>query len=85
MTAITIRQLPPPVESAIRERSARQRVSLNKAVVGMLEDLVVSKQKTPIRRYHDLDWMCGAWSKKQAGEFQKHLNDARIVDTELWK
>jgi plasmid stability protein len=85
MTALTIRQLPPPVERAIRERSARQRVSLNKAVVGMLEDSVIGKQKAPARRYHDLDWMCGAWSRKQAGVFQKYLDDARAVEPELWK
>jgi hypothetical protein len=84
MTALTIRQLPPPVEKAIRERSARQHVSLNKAVVGMLEDSVMGKRKAATLRYHDLDWLCGTWSKKQSDDFGKHLGDVRTVDPELW-
>ena len=53
MTALTIRQIPFPVEKAIRRKAAREHVSLNKAVVGMLEESVIGKQKTPSLRYHD--------------------------------
>jgi hypothetical protein len=85
MTALTIRQIPFPVEKAIRMKAAREHVSLNKAVVGMLEESVTGKQKTPSLRYHDLDWLFGTWNKKQAGDFKKHLNETRKIELELWR
>jgi hypothetical protein len=85
MTALTIRKIPIPVEKAIREKAAREHVSLNKAVVGMLEESVTGKQKTQSRRYHDLDWLYGTWNKKQSGDFQKRLAETRKIDPELWQ
>jgi hypothetical protein len=85
MTALTIRQIPSPVEKAIREKAAQEHVSLNKAVVGMLEESVMGKGKTQSRRYHDLDWMSGIWNEKQADDFQKRLAKARRIDQELWR
>jgi hypothetical protein len=83
MTALTLRKIPFPVENAIREKAAREHVSLNKAVVGMLEESVNGKQKTQSRRYHDLDWLFGTWKKKQSGDFQKHLAETRRIDLDL--
>jgi len=85
MTALTIRKIPIPVEKAIREKAAREHVSLNKAVVGMLEESVTGKQKTQSRRYHDLDWLYGTWNRKQSAEFQKRLTETRKIDRELWE
>jgi hypothetical protein len=85
MTALTIRQIPSSVEKAIREKAAQEHVSLNKAVVGMLEESVMGKGKTQSRRYHDLDWMCGMWNEKQADNFQKRLAKNRRIDQELWR
>ena len=44
MTALTLRQVPPPVEKAIREEAAQRHISLNKAVVSMLEETVLGKK-----------------------------------------
>ena len=85
MTAFTIRRIPVPVEKAIHEKAAREHISLNKAVVGMLEESVIGKKKTQSRRYHDLDWMYGMWNKKEAGNFQKSLVKTRRIDPELWR
>ncbi|MDD5673588.1 MAG: hypothetical protein PHC61_05470 [Chitinivibrionales bacterium] len=85
MTALTLRQIPTPVEKAIREKAAREHLSLNKAVVGMLEESVSGKQKATSRRYHDLDWLFGSWNKKQSEDFNKHLAVTRKIDSELWQ
>ena len=85
MTALTLRHIPAPVEKAIREKAANEHVSLNKAVVGILEETISGKQKPPSRRYHDLDWMSGIWSRKQSDDFQKQLDKTRSIDTELWE
>ena len=85
MTALTIRHIPSPVEKAIRRKATREHVSLNKAVVGMLEESVTGKQKTQSRRYHDLDWLYGTWNRKQSDSFRKHLAETRKIDPELWQ
>jgi hypothetical protein len=85
MTALTLRQVPPPVEKAIREEAAQRHISLNKAVVSMLEETVLGKKKPGIQRYHDLDWMSGTWSAKDTADFQKHLAESRSIDPELWQ
>ena len=85
MTALTIRKIPSPVEKAIRDKAAREHVSLNKAVVGMLEETVVGRQKIAPRRHHDLDWLCGSWNKKRSGDFQRHQAETRKIDPELWQ
>jgi homogentisate 1,2-dioxygenase len=85
MTALTLRRIPFPVEKAIREKAAREQVSLNKAVVGILEETISGKKKTKSRRYHDLDWMYGIWSDKQSNDFLKQLDKTRPIDPELWQ
>jgi hypothetical protein len=62
----------------------REHISLNKAVVEILEEAVVGK-KNPPPRYHDLDWMCGAITERQSVEFPKHFVKTRIIDKELWQ
>jgi hypothetical protein len=83
MTTLTIRHIPAAVEKAIRAKAHQEHLSLNKAVVGMLEESVVGMKKNAVTRHHDLDWMCGMWDDKQAKEFQKSV--ARKTDSELWK
>lgn len=85
MTALTIRKIPSRVEKAIRRKAAREHMSLNKAVVGMLEETVTGGQKAQSRRYHDLDWLFGTWNKKQSGDFEKHLAETRKIETEMWQ
>jgi hypothetical protein len=85
MTALTIRKIPSRVEKVIRDKAAREHVSLNKAVVEMLEESVIGKQKPQPPRYHDLDWMCGTLGEKQYSRFSKHLAKTRIIDPELWQ
>ena len=85
MSALTIRHIPSQVKKAIRRKAAREHVSLNKAVVDMLEESITGKQKGQSRRYHDLDWLFGTWNKKQSNEFKKHLAETRKIDPELWQ
>lgn len=51
----------------------------------MLEEAVIGKRKPQPKHYHDLDWMCGIWNKKQSDEFRKNLEKDRTVDPELWQ
>ena len=83
MKALTIRQLPPEVADAIDKAAARNRTSRNKAVIGLLEQVVRSPKKPVL--YHDLDRLAGAWSEKEARDFDRHLAKQRTIDKELWQ
>jgi plasmid stability protein len=85
MKAITLRNLPADVEREIRKRAREKGISANKAVIGLLEEHLDIEQKGKIKRYHDLDHLHGAWTKKQSEEFDKALEDQRQIDPELWR
>jgi plasmid stability protein len=79
--AITLRNLPEPVARAVRERAAKYHVSLNKAVIQLLEEAMGASGPP----YHDLDHLAGSWSKEQADEFDRLLAEQRRIDPEDWK
>ena len=81
--AITIRKLPPEVERAILERARRERISINRAVVGMLEERVGVRETK--KRYEDLDELAGAWTREEAEKFDRALREQRRPDPELWQ
>lgn len=84
---ITIRGFSPEVEKAVRRESSKKGVSLNKAVVSLLNKAVgAGEGKTQKRRvHHDLDHLAGAWSKDEARLFERHLKKQRQIDEDLWQ
>lgn len=87
MKAVTLRNLPPHIAKAIRKEAHRKRMSLNKAVISMLDNRAGTREKKPSRqtRHHDLDGLAGSWSKKEAAEFDQSLAAQRTIDRDLWK
>jgi len=85
MKAVTLRNLPPEVQRAV-QKLARQKGSLNQAVISLLEESVGvrKKQKAP-QQFHDLDKLAGAWTKKEAAAFEKTLALQRKIDSEIWR
>lgn len=86
MKQITIRNLPPEVEKAIRSESRSKHLSLNKTIVEMLKRAAgVAQPATEPFRYHDLDDLAGGWTIAEADEFDGYLAEQRQIDEELWK
>ena len=87
MKAITLRNLPPEIEKLVRKEADRQRTSINKAVIRLLERKAEGhkKKKLRIKEYGDLDTLAGSWTKKEAAEFNRALAAQRTIDPELWK
>jgi hypothetical protein len=88
MKPITLRNLPPELSKSVRKEAERKRISMNKAVISLLEGKQTrAKEKKKGRkiRHTDLDALAGSWSKKEAVEFDKALAAQRQVDPELWK
>lgn len=79
-TQYTIRQVPPHVDQALRQRAHEEGRSLNAIAIEMLRRGLGLTQK-PIR-YHDLDDLAGTWVDDP--EFDKAIKDMDQVDQRLW-
>jgi len=84
MSAITVRNLPPKVAKAIREKARKERLSINKAVIKLLEE-ATGRQEGKKVVHHDLDRFFGTWSKEEADAFDEALRQQRQVEPEMWK
>ncbi len=85
MGAITVRNLPPKVARAIREKARKERLSLNKAVVKLLEQATGEGHGSKKAVHHDLDRFFGTWTKEEADAFDEALREQRQVEPEMWK
>ena len=86
MGPITVRNLPPEVARAIRRKAKLERLSLNRAVVELLEVATgLSGRAREEAVHHDLDGLSGTWSEAEADEFDAALREQRVVDPESWR
>ncbi len=87
MKQITIRSIPDAVKKTVQKEAATKGVSLNKAVISLLERAAGTKasEKKKKTLYTDLDHLAGLWSREEAAEFDRSLKGQRKVDAELWK
>ena len=76
---ISLRNLPPEIETAIIETSKREGISLNRATIRLLE----STLSKPARN-SDFEQFFGRWSKHKADAFDKALRKMRRVDPVDW-
>ncbi|MBI2822427.1 MAG: hypothetical protein HYX74_09395 [Acidobacteria bacterium] len=86
MKTVTLRNLPPDLARVIQKEARAQRVSLNKAVIGLLKACV---GRGPDRRvkiaHHDLDGLAGRWGAEEAAEFDQALAEQRVLEPSVWK
>ncbi|HEY2806940.1 MAG TPA: hypothetical protein VGI92_13865 [Gemmatimonadales bacterium] len=82
--AITLRNLPEPVARAVREHATRYHVSLNKAVIQLLEGaLRPGARKRPIR--DDLSRLAGSLSPEAGRAMERRLAELRKIDPADWR
>lgn len=83
---ITLRNLPADLARRVRRLAREKGVSLNRAVIDLLGGGAARRPANGRPAlHHDLDWMIGTWSKKQAEEFERALRRVRRIDPELWE
>jgi hypothetical protein len=85
MGAITVRNLSPEVARAVREKAKREKLSLNRAVVKLLEEATGASGRKAEVVHHDLDRFFGTWTKEQADAFDETLREQRRIDPEMWR
>lgn len=76
----TIRNIPPELDRALKQRAKRMGKSINQLVL----ELLAHGAGTPVKR-RNLRGMPGAWSKTEAARFDRFLDEHRQIDGELWK
>jgi hypothetical protein len=59
-------------------------LSINKAVISLLEEHLGIKENKHAQRYHDLDALAGSWTEEAAAEFDAALAEQRSIDASLW-
>jgi hypothetical protein len=82
--AITVRNLPPAVAKAVKDKARRERLSLNQAIVRLLEEAMGEKPGKKVV-HHDLDHLAGRWSEEEYQQFLDALREQRQIDPEMWK
>ena len=85
MKAITLRNLPAELESAISKRARETGLSINKTVISLLEESIGLRRDKGKIRHHDLDDLSGAWSDEEAEQFDRTLAEQRQIDPETWE
>lgn len=85
MKAITLRNLPQDVVKAVTRKAREENLSLNQAVISLLESaLGLSSRRKPVL-HHDLDRFSGIWPAREAKALLKDLLRTRKIDPEQWK
>lgn len=77
---ISLRKLPPEIEKAIVETSRRERISLNKATIRLLERTLQKPSQNS-----DFEEFLGIWSKEEADTFDAALHQMRQIDPSDWE
>ena len=72
---------------AIRELAKRERISLNKAALRLLErGAGIAVVPQPAERIGNrFDHLIGTWSTAEANAFQESIKSVEQIDQDLWK
>jgi hypothetical protein len=82
---LTLRGLGGPLEREIRDLARRERISLNKAALRLLEKAVGVGERTDADRIgRSLDRFIGTWTDDQADELLDSIRSCGQVDRDLW-
>ena len=85
MGAITVRNLPPELARLIRKKAKRERTSLNRAVISLLEKATGVAKPGTEEVHTELDRFFGCMSKEEAQELDRAIWEQRQIDPKTWR
>ncbi len=80
MNVITVRNLPPELARVIRQKAKREKVSLNRAVIELLEEATGLGKPRREEAHADLDRFFGCMSKEEAQELDQAIWEQRQIE-----
>lgn len=80
--SITIHGINKDLDRKIQEKSREYNLRQNKTVKKILEDSLIEKK---ILRAREFEEFLGIWTKEEAEEFEKSIEDDERIDEEDWK
>jgi plasmid stability protein len=83
VSQLTIRNLPPEIEEAIRRRARERHISINQSITELLSEAMGIPNSAEKQR--DLSDLAGTWSDEEAREFEEALRLQRGIDEEIWQ
>lgn len=82
---MTIRNVPPDVSAWLGSVAEAHRASLNSTVVAILTSAAFPKRKSATEAKRDMSDLFGAWSDKEADDFNKTIDEAfGKIDAASW-
>ncbi len=84
MKSITIHNLDDELDARIREKAAREGLSLNKTLKKLLCEALGIKEKGQ-DHLHDFLEFSGVWTEKELSEFEKRTSGLGKVDENDWQ
>ena len=85
-TQLTLRGIDAATLRAIHELAARERISVNKAALRLLEKGAgVAPRVQDARIGSSLDHLIGTWTEKEATSFLSSIESCGQIDPDLWK
>jgi len=84
-TQLTLRGLDPELQRRLKDLARRERTSLNRAALRLLElGAGIGKRDTD-QIGNSLDHLIGTWTRHQADEFLDSIRSCEQIDEDLWK
>ena len=85
MGAITVRNLPPELARVIRQKAKKEKTSLNRTVISLLEKATGLVKPRTEEVHTDLDRFFGCISKQEADELAEAIREQRQIESKMWK
>jgi hypothetical protein len=85
MSTMTIRGFDDQTVKALKEKAKQEGLSVNAAIVKLVQEELGLKKRKRIVVYNDLDHLAGTWSEKEYKEFHKKIRDFEKIDETMWK
>ncbi len=84
-TQLTLRGLGPELQRQLRDLARRERTSLNRAALRLLELGAGIGKRNDDRIGSSLDHLIGTWTRREADTFLGSIRSCEQIDEDLWK
>lgn len=84
MKSITIHGMDSALAERLQREALESGLSLNKAIKKLLAAALGMAPSGTTDRRRDFEGLCGVWTKQEAKDFQKAIQECERVDGEDW-